>query len=308
MVEEPRTVIKASSAERFDVSGNEPTTCQQSAERWFNAFDVAARLQIDSINELPVHIAGLQLPPRHSGLGSGTQIALATASALNHFFQFPTPSIDELSVAVGRAKRSAIGSHGFVEGGFLVDQGKNADEAIASLDFQTDFPQDWPVVLMFPDQPSGLAGKQEQAAFEQISATTLEQYSTMRSIVRQQIVPALVQSDYQQFADALFEFGHRSGLYFEAVQGGAYHGPTVNDLIKHVRQVGVPAVGQTSWGPCVFAIAKDSDLAAALAASVEQHFGDQCSVQITRADNSGALLNDHPNLLGRPRVSHRLET
>lgn len=308
MVEEPRTIIKASSAERFGLSGNEQPTCRQAAERWFDSFNVASRLQVASIDELPVRLDGLELPPRHSGLGSGTQIALATASVLNQSFGFPTPSIGELSVAVGRAKRSAIGSHGFVEGGFLVDQGKTKDEAIASLDFQTDFPRDWPVVLMFPDQPSGLAGEQEQAAFEQIPATTLEQYSAMRSIVRQQIVPALVQSDYQQFADGLFEFGHRSGLYFKTVQGGAYNGSVVSTLIDQVRDAGVTAVGQTSWGPCVFAIAEDSEVAAALAENVQQKFGDQCTVQITRADNSGALLNDQPNLLGRASVSHRLET
>ena len=308
MIEEPRTVIQASAADRFGQGGNEQRTCRQAAERWFDSFDVASRLQIDSIDQLPVQLDGLQLPPRHSGLGSGTQIALVAASTLNHFFQLPTPSIGELAVAVGRATRSAIGSHGFAEGGFLLDQGKSADEPIASLDFQIDFPRDWPIVLLFPDQPSGLAGEQEQAAFEQIPATTLAQHAAMRTIVQERIVPALVQCDYEQFAEAVFEFGHRSGLYFEAVQGGAYNGSAVRALVDHVRETGVPAVGQSSWGPCVFAITQNKAQAAALADSVQQAFGDQCRVQITRADNSGALLNGQPNLLGRASVSHRLET
>ncbi len=308
MVEEPRTVIRATAADRFCQTGEEQTLCRQAAERWFDAFDVASQLQVQSVEDLPVELNAVQLPPRHSGLGSGTQIAITSTTTLNQFFQLPTPSIAELSVAVGRGTRSAIGSHGFAEGGFLVDQGKSANEAIASLDFHTDFPRDWPIVLMFPDQPVGLAGEQEQAAFNKIPGTTLEQYSAMRSLVKDQIVPAVVQADYKSFAEALFDFGHRSGLYFESVQGGAYNGNAVSSLIDHVRQAGIPAVGQTSWGPCVFAVAEDTDRATALKESVRQKFGNHCQVQITRADNSGALLNQKANLLGQSSVSHRLET
>ena len=189
----------------------------------------------------------------------------------------------------------------------MVDQGKTADEPIASLDFQIDFPSDWPIVLMFPDQPIGLAGEQEQAAFDRIPPTTLSEYAVMRALVQTQVVPALVQLNYESFAAALFEFGRRSGLYFRTVQGGPYNGTHVQTLVDHCCQQGVNAVGQTSWGPCVFAIAKDLDKANALAQSVRQNFGDQCRVQITQADNQGVTINGQTNQLPGSSVINRLQ-
>ncbi len=306
MIDEPRTIIQASPAERFTIAGQQLTTCRTAAERWFNSLGVAQQLNVTSLDQLPVQLTTQQLPPRHSGLGSGTQIALTTATALNRFFELPAPAIEELSVAMGRAQRSAIGSYGFVEGGFLVDQGKTANQPMAALDFQIDFPTDWPVVLMFPDQPSGLAGDQEQAAFDQIPATTEAEHAAMQNIVQTQIVPSLVQRNYEQFAAALFDFGHRSGLYFQSVQGGPYNGAAVQALIDHTRSQAVPATGQTSWGPCVFAITKDAPTAQSLATSVQATFGDTCQVRITTADNSGVKINNVANQLPRVGVINRL--
>ena len=58
--------------------------------------------------------------PAHSGLGSGTQLALAVARAIAELYDLPRDA-DALAVATQRARRSAIGTWIFAEGGFVVE-------------------------------------------------------------------------------------------------------------------------------------------------------------------------------------------
>jgi predicted sugar kinase len=48
------------------------------------------------------------------------------------------------------------------------------------------------------------------------------------------------------------------------VQGGEYASAEIADLIADVRACGVRGVGQSSWGPTVFAVVGDSDTALSL--------------------------------------------
>jgi beta-RFAP synthase len=55
--------------------------------------------------------------PRHAGLGSGTQLALATARALAELYALPSDAAS-LARAVGRARRSAVGTWTFAGAGW----------------------------------------------------------------------------------------------------------------------------------------------------------------------------------------------
>jgi len=58
-----------------------------------------------------------------------------------------------------------------------------------------------------------------------------------------------------------------------------------------VRRQGVPGVGQSSWGPAVFAVTPDQDQAEELADRVRQNFRmGPAEVFVTRASNRGATL------------------
>ena len=61
--------------------------------------------------------------PPHSGLGSGTQLALSVARALAELHGV-IASPPDLARAVGRAKRSAVGTWTFAGGGFVVEGGR----------------------------------------------------------------------------------------------------------------------------------------------------------------------------------------
>ena len=72
-------------------------------------------------------------PPEHVGLGVGTQLSLAVARAVSRSLGRPDDVPVEPARLTDRGARSAIGSHGFEHGGFLVDGGKRGTDALAPL-------------------------------------------------------------------------------------------------------------------------------------------------------------------------------
>jgi len=77
---------------------------------------------------------------------------------------------------------------------------------------------------------------------------------------------------------------------FDSIQGGPYQNESVSSLVQTCREFGVKAVGQSSWGPCVFAIASSDEIAAGLAEHLNQQHGSGVAVEITKADNEGAAF------------------
>jgi predicted sugar kinase len=86
------------------------------------------------------------------------------------------------------------------------------------------------------------------------------------------MLPAAAEHDLQSFGEALYDFNRRSGEMFAPVQGGLYAGPAVEEVEAFIRRWGIRGVGQSSWGPTVFAIAGDQDQAEALAKDVGKYF------------------------------------
>jgi predicted sugar kinase len=82
------------------------------------------------------------------------------------------------------------------------------------------------------------------------------------------LLPALIERDAQTFGEAVFDFNARVGELFAPVQGGTYASKSATGLIDYLRREGVPGVGQSSWGPTVFAFVRDADHAAYLSERV----------------------------------------
>ena len=63
------------------------------------------------------------------------------------------------------------------------------------------------------------------------------------------------------------------------------------ELIAFVRQQGIRGVGQSSWGPAVYAVVEDDDRGADLVRRIRKHFQFTAGeVWVTRARNRGATL------------------
>ncbi len=248
----------------------------------------AATLPSDSLSPHHLHIE--HAPPEHVGLGVGTQLGLSMARALACAAGLALDAV-ELARRVGRGERSGLGVHGFERGGFLVDGGKRAADGVAPLVARLPFPDDWRVVLILP--PLGTAarhGVEERRAFEQLNQQGVDAARTDRMcrLVLLGMLPALAERDLEAFGEALFEYNARAGEMFAPFQGGTYADERVRELVAYLRGQGVRAVGQSSWGPAVFAVMADAGRAAELASQIRARFG--AEVLVTPASNDGAAV------------------
>ena len=240
------------------------------------AFALRFLLSLPEAERQPFAVLVERCPAEHTGLGVGTQLALAVARALALAGGHGDGPAIELAARVGRGERSAIGVHGFDRGGLLVEGGKRPGEGVSPLVEQIELPTEWRVVLLTPPGAADWHGHRERAAF---ATATGGDPAALRRLAATGILPAVRAGDIDAFGEAVHEFNRRAGEPFAAAQGGPYASPEIADLIAAVRGFGVPGVGQSSWGPTVFAVTGDNDTALSLA----RRFRGQARVTVTRA-------------------------
>ena len=232
------------------------------------ALEFARRLAAAHPGRVPPHRVAVEAcPPEHAGLGAGTQLALAVGRALERSAGLPESDAADLARRVGRGGRSALGVHGFGRGGLLVEGGKRRPDDLAPLLVRAEFPADWRVVLFRPESAGDWHGPRERAAFDALAggaeAAVTDRLARLALLG---LLPALAERDADAFGEALFEFNALAGELFRPVQGGTYASPAVAEVVDWARRQGARGVGQSSWGPTVFAVAADAERAADWAA------------------------------------------
>jgi beta-RFAP synthase len=227
-------------------------------------------------------------PREHVGLGTGTQLALAVARVLTASWGRTGPVAD-LAALVKRGLRSALGVHGFERGGFLVEGGKGSGQALSPLVARIEFPEAWRIVVIVPPGEAGVHGAAERVAFAGLVEPAGASDRLCR-LVLLGVLPALADADFAAFGEAVHEFNARAGDLFSPVQGGTYAGEAVRDVVAELRRLGVAGVGQSSWGPGVFAFARDEDEAAHLADCV-RGWCESAEVWVARGCNEGAEIS-----------------
>jgi beta-ribofuranosylaminobenzene 5'-phosphate synthase len=247
---------------------------------------VRVRKRIGTDDDPPFHFSA-NGPPEHVGLGVGTALTLAVARLTAGRL-----SLSELSKLAGRGERSGIGVYGFDRGGFLLDAGKAADDELPTLHTRLAFPDDWRIVLIRPAVNPNWHGDRERAAFDRSRDPAAAKAATDRlaDVAFRELAPAVQGKDFTGFADAVHRYNRLAGEPFAADQGGPYAGPEVTGLIETVRSWSVSGVGQSSWGPTVFAFAKDEPEANDLADRVRSRIPGLAEVTVTAANNRGATV------------------
>ena len=202
------------------------------------------------------HIKILRAAPEHAGLGTGTQLGLGIAYALAELTRQPVFDPPLVARQLGRGARSALGVHGFHLGGFLIEAGKVSDDGISTRVAWERPPEHWQILLITPRELIGMHGRHEIEAFAQLAQQSRDESSTdvMCRLALLGMLPAILEKDLPAFGAALYEYNRRAGEMFSSVQGGIYAHPRIEAIIKTVRGAGVTGVGQSSWGPTVFAI------------------------------------------------------
>jgi beta-RFAP synthase len=230
--------------------------------------------------------------PAHQGLGSGTQLALAVGQALAILDGESDVSVLELAQRIGRGKRSALGIHGFEQGGLLVDGGKRQPEDIGTLVSRHEFPSAWRIVLVTPTRETGLSGAQERMAFEQLAGMPVPMTDRLCRIVLMDLLPALVERSFQGVSESLYEYGQQVGAYFEPIQGGRFASRQMEQFAQLLRNRGHVGVGQSSWGPTLFVLQESQAAAEELVRELtKDRNGQGCTFQIATALNQGARIH-----------------
>ncbi len=251
------------------------------------ARSASAALHVDQ----PLHIGVAPGLREHVGLGTGTQLGLAIARAVALAAGRGDLSAVALARLVGRGQRSALGIHGFAQGGFLVEGGKRTADAISPLVARCAFPEAWRIVLVVPRKMHGDHGPREMAAFRALGQAVpdLRRTDALCRLVLLGMLPALAEEDLTAFGEALYDFNRRVGEMFQPWQGDLYAHPRIGALVTALRSQGVRGVGQSSWGPTVFAVVPAAEADGLCEWLSRRHGCGPDELIATRAANAGAL-------------------
>lgn len=279
-IDSPCTQVKILTSEKFGIAAKSIENVTKITENFIK------QLKLPS----SIHVQVLQSIPQHTGLGSGTQLALAIGAGLNQLFNLNL-TLTQLAHVAMRGKRSGIGIGAFAQGGFLLDAGKSAakpSDEIPAISKRLDFPDDWRVLLVLDLHHQGVHGAAEMQAFHSLPAAQ----NTLCSMVVECMLPALQRSDLKAFGAYMQDLQAYNGDYFAPIQGGHYASKDVAQALDWLQSNGVSCVGQSSWGPTGFAILENQQLAESLQAQAQLAFVDKSNIRfkIVRGKNTGACI------------------
>ncbi|MDX1970842.1 MAG: hypothetical protein SFV23_26990 [Planctomycetaceae bacterium] len=237
----------------------------------------------------PVEMVIRREIPSHEGLGSGTQLGLAVTAGLQFLATGARSRAAQLAAGVGRGARSAIGVHGFDEGGFLIEAGHQTEADISPLVARAVVPTAWRWLLISPRESAGLSGAAEQQAFRQLPSMPESLTSTLCRILLMDWLPAMLAADFAVSASAMWEYGQRVGEFFTCVQGNRFAHPRMAALAETLRRRGISGIAQTSWGPTIAVLCPDPEHASELQHWISTQQGEEgLSTRITASRNTGA--------------------
>ena len=229
--------------------------------------------------------------PPHSGLGSGTQLALAVGTGMARLFNLDVPTA-EIAAALDRGTRSGLGIGLFDQGGFVVDGGSAGDGVPPPVIARLPFPVDWRLLLVIDRGHQGPHGAAEIEKFAALLQFPESDAAELCRLVLMCALPGVVVTDLDAFGDAVGRIQSRVGDHFADVQGGRFSSPGVSRVLEWLGSRGLKAVGQSSWGPTGFAVCPNEPVADGLMAEAESRFGHRYGLEftITRGRNHGARI------------------
>ncbi len=281
-INRPNIIVEAENAAEFTVTGQETELAAKFAERFFAAYPVKGNVHINVKHAIPAHI----------GLGSGTQFSLAIATALARLFKIKA-STSQLALAMGRAKRTGVGTSIFEKGGFVVDGGKKIpnETGFPPLIYRQPFPEEWRFIIAIPNVNKGLSNHEETLAFNKLPPMKEVEVAKICHLTMMKLLPALAEKDIESFGEALTSIQILTGNYFAQVQGGTYFNVEIAETIEFIKAIGACGVGQSSWGPAVYGVVKEEDATQALQKTkiyLSKGVGGEAFV--AKANNKGAYI------------------
>lgn len=224
---------------------------QTPVDPWANAIKLHHLQSLDTRQDINLRVE--HAIPRHGGLGSGTQMALAIGAGINTLMGQPV-NPGQIAAIHQRGARSGIGIATFAHGGLVVDGGKGDRTVIPPLLAQHPFPSAWHFLLVMDHYQDGLHGKGEKNAFKTLAPQPATATREVQHQLLMQGLPALLEQDFHAFSTFIGVLQGYNAEYFGPAQGGAYASPLVSRILDDFKQQGYQGLGQTSWGPTGFVL------------------------------------------------------
>lgn len=252
----------------------------------------ADRLEAEGARGRPLSFVVRRSAPEHVGLGTGTQLGLAVASLIAADLGRDFKDGSKLAELSGRGLRSGIGLHGFSRGGLIVDGGHGQKPGPPPLIARAEFPRDWRVLIVRPEQTDGLYGTEESHAFARLPNVPEPLTDRLCRLVLLGLLPAAAERDLDAFGAALTEMQEHVGLVFAPVQGGPYARAESEPIVAALRKLGLKGVGQSSWGPILYGFTdRDDDYQARISRELDDRFRLSADrAEWTTANLTGACL------------------
>jgi len=280
----PTLLVSGTPADALETEGQDAERAAGYARRFM------AYHRVEGGVRLHVHRA----LPQHSGLGSGTQLALAVARVIAELYGIESDA-PALARASGRARRSAVGTWTFAGGGLVVEGGRRRGrDDCGPLLARLPFPASWRCVVAVPNSLPGVSGSDEEAAFEGLPSPSERDVEHVAHLVLMALLPAVADADLDTFGAALTEIQEVTGRWFAAVQGGTF-APGSEAVLRAMRDFGASGVGQSSWGPAVYGIVDGADAGARLADLVRGVSDHPCAVYEGAFPSRGARTRRGPH-------------
>ena len=281
-IESPRVVVAVGVAgpeatDELIVSGAQAERATEFAQRARARWGIGGGIELEVLEAIPPHM----------GLGSGTKLGLAIARGLAELAGIPAGP-EELAQASGRGARSSVGAWTFADPGLVVEAGVPDGGEISPLVARIQMPERWRCVLALPSGHAGLSGVAEERFFVHLRESAPAEPRISRLLLTE-LLPGLLAGDIGEFGAALTEIQREMGSIFAAEQGGVFH-PSAAPVAEALHELGVGAVGQSSWGPAVYGILDDPELATDVAGRLRSALGTGTDVSVVDFDRRGASI------------------
>lgn len=309
-INDPEFILNAEPSEKtVSVECETKSTKAQNISEHLLKIKTSAEKVINHFNiDHGYHFNILKCYPAHSGLGSGTQMALATARIICEMENIDI-STPELSVIVGRGVRSWIGTYAFDNGGFIVEGGHPYNTQLkknitrdeipfedptltegligrkSTLLNRLDFPEDWNVIVSIPEADNTITGTKEKEIFRKTCPIKPGDAEKLSYIILMNVIPFLKEHNLEKFGKAINEIQE---LGFTKVDID-YQPPQVSNLITKLQEnEDVACAGLSSWGPAVFSVTDKNPKD--IAKNATEITDGNCTNFITKGKNTGYEL------------------
>ena len=229
----------------------------------------------------------IKSPPKHIGLGSGTQLSLCFIHAINILLNLNL-SKDECIRLSSRGKRSGVGIGTFYSGGFIVD-GCKKDNLYPKTLLNLKFPKQWHIILINDTSRRGSFGRKENEFFDNKKNKIEIINKELSFILMKGLFPSILYKDFSNFCDNLNRYQKMTSRFYKSKQNDTYLSDDIAKIIKFATASGFKGVGQSSWGPLSYIFIESKAEAEDVIKAMESKFKvyNNLNYQIVGISNTG---------------------